>query len=420
MSVEFTQTGFRYRYRRAALAFASGILVLAALFFLVRTFLPSLTQMTHSFPAYYTAARLVLAGEWDSRVYDDVWFGDRVLELTGGRVSDRMSGNPPISSLLLVPIAWLDLADARIVWQILNLALLIVTLWLLARTLRVGLSPGSILFVAFVFVYPPLVENFRVGQIYMLVLFGFVLTFWAETYRRHVLAGIALGLALAFRLSGIPIFLFLLVRRNFRTVLAVCGAVAALAALSIITLGTAGWLAFIRRVFGYATEPLASHVAYQTASNFLQRLFIPSPQFNPTPIFNAPWLAPILTLVAIAIVLGITLWLARRAAFDLSFAACAVLSVILIPFASEYHYTLLLLPLAVMSKHLTLSRTRLDIVCFSLILILLCVPMDWNAARWNEPAWTLFAYPRFYGGILLWVWFVWKMTDTKQPANELC
>lgn len=418
MNVEFTRTGFGNRCRRAALSSASAILVAAALFFFIRTFVPSLTRMTHSFPAYYTAARLVLTGEWDARVYDDVWFGDRVLEMTHGRVSDRMSGNPPISSLLFVPIAWLDLANARIVWQLLNLGLLIGTLWLLARTLNVGFSLGSILFAAFVFVYPPLVENFRVGQIYLLVLFSFSLTFWAETYRHHGLAGIALGIALAFRLSGIPIFLFLLVRRNFRAVLAVCATIAVLAALSFVTLGGAGWLAFARRVLGYASEPLASHVAYQTASSFLQRLFIPSPQFNPSPIFNAPLLAPVFSLIAVTTVLGITLWHARRAALDLSFAAFVVLSVILIPFASEYHYTLLLLPLAVMSKHLALARTRLDIVCLSLILVLLCVPMDWNDLRWNEPTWTLLAYPRFYGGILLWVWLVWNMSHTRQPAHE--
>ena len=86
----------------------------AGIYFLIRTFLPALTTMTHSFPAYYAATRLVIEKRWSAQMYDDSWFEARVLEVTQGRVSDHFSLHPPTTSLLLVPIAWLDLTTARV------------------------------------------------------------------------------------------------------------------------------------------------------------------------------------------------------------------------------------------------------------------------------------------------------------------
>ena len=66
------------------------------------------------------------------------------------------------------------------------------------------------------------------------------------------------------------------------------------------------------------------------------------------PLFDAPWLAAVLNLLVLCLALGITLSLGRSAKIEL-FAATVTLSVILFPMALEYHYTLLLIPLAVMS-----------------------------------------------------------------------
>lgn len=412
-----TPFAFLNRFPQAALWGAVGLFVLAALVFIARTFVPSLTQMTHSFPAYYTAARLVLDGEWDVRVYDDAWFGERVLELTDGRMSERFSMNPPTTALILLPLAWLDLTRARIVWQLLNLALLLATLWLLASSLRVPVSVGSILFGAFVFVFPPLLENFRVGQVYVLLLFMFALVLWSETHGRAYLGGVALGVALSFKPGGIPLLLLLIVRQRWRAVLAALGMTIALAAASFGVFGTAGWFAFVRRASEYTTAPLAAHVAYQSVPNFFQHLLARSTEFNPTPLLDAPSLAPMLTLIISVTTLGWTLWLARRAELALAFGAVTTLSVLLSPLASEYHYTLLLLPLAVMAAQLATSHTRIDLVWFAAILLLLCVPINWNAPRWNDPAWALFAYPRLYGGWLLWFWLVRRLNLEPHQAS---
>lgn len=386
------------------------IFVLAAIYFLWRTFLPALTTITHSFPAYYTASRLVVEGRWGAQVYDDKWFEARVLEMTNGRVSDHFSLHPPATSLLLVLIAWLDLSTARAVWQSLNLAFFLAALWLLTEALRITDWVWRLLFFAFALLYPPLVENVRVGQTYVLILFWLTLALWGELRGKYFVAGIGLGLAAGLKLSGAPIWLMFAVRGQWRALLWAIFIAVLSGILGWLVLGADGWFAFLQRVLDYAQPvPLAAHVAFQATPSFFQRLFVASQTFNPTPLFDAAWLASPVNLLVVGIALGSLLWFARRARFELAYAGAVTSSVILFPMAIEYHYTLLLIPLAVTTRELTQRRTRADIFWFALILFLLYVPIDWNAPFWNERALTLFAYPRLYGGWLLWLWLLKQM-----------
>lgn len=395
---------------RRALRFAVFVLVAASVLFLFRTFLPSLTTMTHSYPAYYTAARLVVEGRWNAQLYDDAWFEARVLEMTDGRVSEHFSLHPPTTSLLLVPIAWLDLPTARILWQFTNLALLAASVWLLLDALRIQEFLWRVLFCAFVLVYPSLLENFRVGQVYVLLLFLFALTLWSELRAKHFLAGVGLGIAAGLKLSGAPIWLVFAVRGQWRALAWATVVASTSALLGLVVLGADGWFAFFRRVLDYAQPvPLAAHVAFQATPSFLQRMFVASSNFNPTPLFDAAWLASPINLLVWILALGLMLWFARRARFEFAYACAVAGSVILFPMAIEYHYTLLLIPIAVMARELLAARTRLEIFWFAAILFLLCVPMDWNVPYWNERALTLFAYPRLYGGWLLWLWLLRQM-----------
>lgn len=394
-------------------------LTLAAVYFFVRTFLPALTTMTHSFPAYYTASRLVIEGHWSAQVYDDAWFEARVLEMTQGRVSDHFSLHPPTTSLLLVPIAWLDLITARVVWQIFNLALLCAALWLTAQALEIRGTAWRALFFSFACVYPALAENIRVGQVYVLVLFLFALALWSELRAKHLLAGIGLGIAAGIKLSGAPIWLVLAVRREWRGLLWSIAAAAASALLGLVAFGWEGWLAFFERVLDYSKPvPLAAHVAFQTTPSFFQRMFVASSEFNPTPLFHAPTLAPILNVLILVLAFAVMLWFARSASFPFAFGAAVTSGVILFPMATEYHYTLLLIPLAVMFRQILEHRQWLDIIGLTAILILLCMPFDWNASRWSMREMMLFAYPRLYGGWLLWLWLIRAIKQANAGAER--
>lgn len=402
--------------RRPMLWIGWGLLCAALVYFLWRTFLPSLGTMTHSYPAYYTASRLVLEGRWTAQIYNNDWFGARVLEMTGGLVSDRFSLHPPTTSLLLVPIAWLDLMTARVVWQMFNLVCLLGALWLVLDAVQVRDPLWRVLFLTGALVYPPSAENLRVGQAYDLVLVLFAISFWGELRAGAaraggtVLGGVALGLAAGLKLGGAPVGLVLLARGRWRTLVTAGMVILFTALLGLAVLGSAGWLAFFQRLLDSAQPPaLAAHPTFQTSPSLFQRLFVPSPDFNPTPLFNIPWLAPVLTILVAGGALGVTLWFARSADLEIALAAAVTLSVILFPMATEYHYTLLLIPLATMGARVMARGDRADRLWLAAVLLLLWMYFDWRPAYWNERALTLFAYPRLYGGWLLWLWLFKQM-----------
>src|SRR5688572_10899379 len=95
---------------------AWSVPAVAALCFLLFTFLPSLTTLRHGFPTYYVSARLIWVGRWSPLVYDNDWFVAEVQARTPNQVGEVFAPNPPSAALLMLPLAWLDISLARQVW----------------------------------------------------------------------------------------------------------------------------------------------------------------------------------------------------------------------------------------------------------------------------------------------------------------
>ncbi len=376
---------------------------IAGLIFLANVVRPALTAVTHGYSAYYTAARLILEGRWSERVYDDAWFSAEVLAQTGGRVSDLISYNPPGASLLMLPFAGLGLAGARLGWTLFNLLLLAASLRLivaaLPRPAGLGFRAG---FLALVFSFAPLAENFRVGQAYVLLLFLFALVFWGLTRSRPALTGVALAVAALAKLGGGPIWLVLAARGRRRELVSSALASGGLFLLSLIATGWAGWRAFIESLPVHLSyTPWAAHLAFQTTPSFFQHLFVADAEWNPRPLWNQPWLASLLTLGAVT-VLVVSLWRCRRADWDLLLGMAITLGVIGFPLAEEYHYALLLLPLAVIASRIAGSPAAREIIWLAAVVILLATPWPYKSPALNDGWAALLAYPRLYGGWLAW------------------
>lgn len=390
-----------------------ALAVISGLNFWTNSFVPSLSGMTYGFPAYYTAARLVIEGRWSDRVYDDAWFGAQVLAQTDGRVSDLLSYNPPAASLLLVPLAWLDLGSARAGWAVFKLVLLAASLWLILNALpQLAVRAG---WIALVFSFGPLREDFRVGQMYVPLLFLFALTFWSMPRRRTAFTGIALGVAAVTKLSGGPVWLTLAARGRWRDVGMSAVSGAALVAISMIVTGAPGWSAFLAELPAHLTATRwASQVAFQATPSFFQRLFVADARWNPQPLWNWPWLAVALSIGLIGAALMLTIWRSRRADWDLAFGSAVALGVLVFPLAEEYHYTLFLLPLAVMVSRI--ARKPFDArdgVWLVAVLLLLAVP--WPYKNMGQDGWSaLLSYPRLYGGWLVWGWLIAHMPIAPQ------
>jgi hypothetical protein len=92
-------------------------------------------------------------------------------------------------------------------------------------------------------------------------------------------------------------------------------------------------------------------------------------------------------------------------------AAFATLGVLVSPFSLDYHYTLLLLPIAVLlaARHQRpWPPAATVLLMIAVALLALDLPFRGHLLL-PHPALALLGYPKLYGGSLLWALCLWQM-----------
>jgi hypothetical protein len=263
----------------------------------------------------------------------------------------------------------------------------------------------------------PAREQFLLGQVYAFVLLLHVIGWRAYTRRQDALAGVALGVAIALKLSGWPIGLLLIAQRRWTAVWSSIVTGISAAAITLPWVGIDAWRAFFFVALPQALRrPSATLTAYQDTGGFWQHWLRYDLNLNPHPIFNAPALASILTVGTAAV--GCFALIARRRPGYVSYAAAVALVELLSPAAEQYHYIVLLLPLAVLWHEAWLLRSRGALCAACVATLLIAWPMNYKAPH---PAWALLlSYPRLIGG---WIGFAallmtWR-DDRQVTSNRL-
>jgi Glycosyltransferase family 87 len=377
---------------------AGVVLALLAALFLWHTVLPAAGRLSDGFMAYFVAGQLIHEGAPGTRLFDDASFAARVMQDSGGRVTDIYLSNPPTLAVVWSPFALLDVATARKVWIGFSVLCLLGSAWLIA--LELGWSrPWALVGLAALFTLPsPVREQISLGQMYAALLLLHVIGWRAYLRSRDARAGIAFGIALSLKVSGWPIGFLMLAQRRWRAIFWVIatGVIAVLVTLPWV--GLDAWRAFlfqeIPRTLRWGQATLSS---YQDTTGFWQHLFRYVPGQNPAPLLDAPRLATLLTLITtLAAVAAVV---TSRRSTSLRFAAAVALSELLSPVAEQYHYTLLLLPLAVLWQRAMQSRDRWVGLCALVGTALIAAPLNFKAPH---PLWALlYSYPRLVGGWLV-------------------
>ncbi len=364
------------------------------------------TRRSDGFAAYYTAARLIRAGSAGPRLYDDAWFSAEVDRTVPG-VKDIYNANPPTTALLLLPLSGARYAVARTVWIWLNVALLAVTLLLIVRDTGLR-GPAALAFICVAVASQPVEANMRQGQVYVLLL-ALATLIWIGLRRgSDRVAGVALGVMLAVKTAGLLLPILLLSGRRWRSLIWAGVSTVALSFTSLIWLNAATWRAYLQSLMRLRNEPDLSVSAYQTLPSLFRHLFAFDSTWNPDPLTRSSLLATALTLLAFVGLLGLTLLFTRTLGrIDLPFAALLTLSVLLSPVSLDYHYTLLLLPLAIL---LAESRSDRDWCVWTMVAISAALTMSnlpYTSPRFAGGVWILLGYPKLAGGLLLWGTTMW-------------
>lgn len=395
---------------------ATTILAVLVAVFLVHTVIPAAARLTNGFLAYYVGAQIIKNGEPGSRLYDDEWFSARVREASGGQVTDIYLANPPVLAVAWVPFAYLTVERARVLWVGLSVLWLAIAVGLVATQLSGSWRLSGLVGITALFTLPaPAREQFLLGQIYAFLLLLHVIGWRAYTRRQDAVAGIALGLAIALKLSGWPIGLLMLTQRRWTAVWSSIATAIGVAAVTLPWAGIESWRTFFFVAVPRALRrPSATLTVYQDTSGFWQHWLRYDPHLNPHPVFNAPALAGILT-IGTATVACFALIASRRPAY-VSFAAAVALVELLSPAADQYHYIVLLLPLAVLWHESWLLRSRAALCAACVATLLIAWPMNYKAPH---PAWALLlSYPRLIGGWIGFAALLVSWRDARHVTND--
>jgi hypothetical protein len=192
----------------------------------------------------------------------------------------------------------------------------------------------------------------------------------------------------------------MLAQRRWMAALSAFATATAISVASLPWVGVDAWRVFLFNTLPhYLASPIGALTAYQDTRGFWQHLFLYDVATNPHPLWDFPALATLLTLgTTVAACMALV---TRPRPVAVSFAAALALTELLGPLAEQYHYVLLLLPLALLWKEVSVSRNTALAVCALLATLLIGWPINYKA---QHPAWDVFSnYPRLIGGWLLFV-----------------
>jgi alpha-1,2-mannosyltransferase len=248
----------------------------------------------------------------------------------------------------------------------------------------------------------PLLATLALGQIYAFLALGLVAAWISDRRGRHTVSGVALGLVVALKPSLVPVLLWPLVRRRWRTVgtAAAAGVVATLIGAVVLGFGTTlDWLELLSGSSASAYWDNASLPASAA------RLFTDNPYARHVAVL--PWTVPVAYALGVAAV-AVTAWRVRGGA-EVGLWALVAASLLVSPIA-WHNYLVLLGP------GILLLLARGWVAPAFLLLSLQAIPGQW-VLLWNEQgtvaaalALTLYLY------ILILHWLV-LLFAVKEPAG---
>ncbi len=241
------------------------------------------------------------------------------------------SPHPPLAGLLILPLSWLDLPTAALVWLVVELACLSCALW------RLTGQPfwSGVVLTGILLAWPPLRTELVHGQFTTIQLLLLVLAREELGAGRERRAGALLGLALCVKPILLPLVLLFVWRRQLQLLLGLGAATLGVGALSLLLLGPAG-------IRDYLWQLPQTGQVYQDYPLNLS-VWVMGWKFVPHDAGLASAISLMAGLLAVG---GVVALIVRARSLDLAFGALVAASAILNPVAWDIYAILTLLPLA--------------------------------------------------------------------------
>jgi hypothetical protein len=264
-----------------------------------------------------------------------------------------INAHPPTAVLLSLPFAGLSYPNAVLAWNLLSLAALAASVWLITRQLGMRWERWHVLpAVALLMICWPLRQQIQQGQLTLLLLLLIVGAWAANRWGHEKWAGVLLGIAAVIKIFPGFLFLYFLFRRQWRVVGVGAVTVLVLTGATLAVLGEEAYISYVRDAPPLVGEWRSS---WNNCSlpGLWSKLFDPGSKGSAVaPLLHNPALARVLVVVSCALIVALLAVLVQRAQSrpdcDRAFGAAVAGMLLLVPVTWEHSLLLLLLPLAVL------------------------------------------------------------------------
>ena len=332
---------------------------------------PALTEVRSDFPNYYVSSKLLLEGKDLSDLYSNEHF-NKLIHSYGIDQNGKFAPFPPATAFIMVPLAGFEPLTAKRIWTCINLLLLYAVIVLFRRISKLTMlqSTSAILLLG-----GALFNNFYLGQVYLFVLFIWMLSYlWAE--KRTGLAGVLLATGISIKYFPIVSIPALFIKKNFKMLLATALSLIGVALLSIIIIGVKPCNDFINSVlFDHLNGKLEGQNPYAFASqswnSLALNLFSKDTVINPNPVFDWPqgiFILKLLVFLGLLSTLVYAIYKLRKHAklAEYSIVLISFFALAFSPASASYHLLLLLFPIALL---INLEKDNEALIAFLVISI---------------------------------------------------
>lgn len=314
---------------------------------------PAMTDVRSDFPNYYVSSKLLLEGKDLSDLYSNQHFND-LIHSYGMEQDGKFAPFPPPTAFIMLPVAGFQPITAKRIWTCINILLLYGVILLFSRISKLKLQQSATLVLLS---GVSLFNNFYLGQVYLLVLFMWMLS-WIYAEKRSGWSGLLLALGIAIKYLPVVTLPALLIRKNFKVILATIISLTGIALLSIIIIGVKPCNDFINSVlFDHLNGNLEGQSSYafafQSWNSLALNLFSRDSIINPDPVFDwteGVFVLKIIVFLGLISTLVYTLYRLRNhrelASYSVIFSSLFALA--FSPASASYHLLLLLFPFALL------------------------------------------------------------------------
>lgn len=328
----------------------------------------------------------------------------------------------PLFYLSLVPLFKMGYSTASVIWLLFNQAALLVSLFLLIKTIKPRLSLVEFAIVVFMTAnFLPIVHNIIGGQTSFLVLLSLSGCLYFLEQRKEFFAGIFLALAVLLKLSPVLFLVFLIWKKKYRCVLSCILFLVLMYLISILCLGFKFHYIQLFKVIPDAVRARKGTIVNHSLFAIFQRLFRFDVGYTKG-ILHLPFLADFLSCFSALVFLFLTLRklfiigreTTNNFSFEFAFFLCLVY--LISPFMLIYHLVWALIPFLI--AFLNIEKIKHWIWIFILSFLLLGLEYWPDGLAVFRQGWgVIFLSGRAIGMVLLWIGYFFILSSKKTNAK---